>query len=325
MGRPKRTNIIIQGSKRFPFSPGIKWDLEIGRYIVPKIDYNTWDRFVGEKDIIVTAFGTFIESLFSLCVLEAINSQMKNKLFWIGDSKYENLHYLNGISSICNISLTKKDLENYPVPLFCDAKSNVYFNVLNDVPVKKSFWGIWPKERTEPIFQQIFTNSMLQWDSSYLPKMRRVGTDFFDNLVKQNKITNKSKIITIILENADVDILDWKIQQVKEFIQIISNRGYKVILFSRNLNSYYGTRAILSELDYRKAFQVIKRSFFVLSNDIQWLLAVLLLSSAAIVGKNTVGSVDLFKNAEYIGAENDIFSFNDNISTLDMLRIIEGI
>ena len=320
-----RKGNINKFTKSFPFAPGIKWNLESGRYIIPKIDSNTWNRFISDRKLIVTAFGSFIESLFSLSVIEVLKANVKNDLYWIGNSEFENFHYLNGISSTCNILLINEDLQNYPLPLFCDAKSNVYFNVLNNVPVKRTFWGRLPQIRTDPIFKQIFMNSMLEWDVSYLPKMRRVGNDFINELIRQNKITERSKIITIILEKSDLDILGWTTQQVKEFIQIMSNKGYKIVLFTDDVGLYYGIRAITLNKDYRKTFQIIKKSVLVLSNDIQWLLAVLLLSKAGIVCKSIEGSMDLFKNAEYIGVENDIFSFSDKILPLDVAGICEGL
>jgi hypothetical protein len=312
--------------KFFPFSGGIRWEIAHGKYIHPQIDLDTWNRALEDKDIIVVAFGGLLETLFSLTFVEALKILRPNQnLYWLGSEKYSNLHFMNGGSKNCNINLTPKILKNYPTPIFFDADNRVYFNVLNNFLLKKSYWNRYPLNRTETVFEQIFSNLSVPWSKSYLPKLRNIGTDFIDGLIKANRINSKSKIITIILENTDKDILKWGTQQIKEFVQIASSRGFKVVVFSHDISRFYGSKILVFEYDVRKILQTIKTTKLLLSNNINWLLSSLLISETAIVCKNESGPYDIFKNAEYIEVENDIFSYQESVSTLDVLAFAEGI
>jgi hypothetical protein len=312
--------------KFFPFSGGIRWEIRDYKYIHPSIDLDTWNTAVNEKDIIITVFGGLLESLFSLTVIEALYKLKPNQnIYWLGTDKYSNLHYINGISKPCSISLTPKILRNYPTPLFFDKDNKIYFNLLFNFLLKKSYYNKKPKEREEPIFEQIFLNALIPFNNSYLPKLRRLGTDFIDDLIKSNKLTSKSKIITIILEKTNNDILNWGVQQIKEFVQIVSAKGFKVIVFAHDISRFYGSKILAFQYDVRKILQVIQRAKLLLSNDIQWLLSGLLISDTGIICKDENGPYDIFKNAEYIGVENDIFSYRDSISTLDVVAIAEGL
>lgn len=313
--------------KFFPFSGGIRWEVRNGKYIHPQIDMDTWNAVIDCKDIVVTSFGGLLESLFSLTVVEALHRIRPDQdIYWLGNDTYSNLHYINGISKSCSINLTPKMLKNYPTPLFFDKDNRIYFNLLFNFLLKKSFWNCYPKERKEPVFEQIFSNALIPFDKSYLPKFRRLGTDFIDELIKTNKLTSKSNIITIILEKTNNDILNWGVQQIKEFVQIVSAKGFKVVVFSHDISRFYGSKILAFQYDVRKILQIIQKTKLLLSNDIQWLLAGLVTSNeVGIVCKDEKGPYDIFKNAEYIGVENDIFSYRDSISTLDVVAIAEGL
>src|SRR5512138_812183 len=88
--------------KYFPFSAGIPWKVERGKYIIPEIDSVTWHKVIGDRDIVITAFGGIFESFFSLSVAEAINAfDSSHKLYWLGNPSYE---FFVRAQGLCKIS-----------------------------------------------------------------------------------------------------------------------------------------------------------------------------------------------------------------------------
>ena len=311
--------------KFFPFSAGIPWKIERGKYIIPEIDLETWHKVTDGKDIIITAFGGLFESLFSLCAAEAIASFAgSHNLFWLGNPEFSCLANFQGLCKFCNITLTPEMLKQYPVPLFFDQDHRVYFNVLNNYLIRTSYWGKYPEAIDVPVTEQIFRNVMIPW-RDYLPILRNLGTDFFDGEVNIGRFNTKTRIVLIILNQTKNDILDWSIQNIKEFSQLASHKGLKTVVFSHNPNAFHGSSILAYKYDIRKILQVLENSWMVLSNDIDWLLISLMASKAKMISKHIQGSFDLFKNAEILGVGNDIFTDRDWVSPLDAFAICEGL
>lgn len=321
MGRKKKA--IISRPKFFPFSPGIPWFVS-NNCIIPKIDYEIWHRVLDNKNIFITAFGGLIESFCSLCVAEAIAAiDTKHKIYWLGNSEFSYFSNVQGLCSPTNIKLTKEKVSKYPVPLFFDKNNNAYFNVLYNYLIQYSWNGKNPKELNIPIIEQIYRNSMIPWNN-YTPKLRKLNSEFYDELIKTGKIKQRSKIITIILNKANENVLGWNLNNIKEFAQLAYNKRIKVIVFTKNVNLFYGTNILALEYDFRKILQVLLNSWIVLSTDIDWLLITLLISKAKIISKPLSGPYDLLKNAEFIGSESDIFT-DRTLSTIDVFRICESL
>lgn len=311
--------------KYFPFSAGIPWKVERGKYIIPEIDSVTWHKVIGDRDIVITAFGGIFESFFSLSVAEAINAfDSSHKLYWLGNPSYEFFVRAQGLCKVSNINLSLDILKSYPVPLFFDQGNNAYINVLNNYLIRTSYWGKYPQQVNTPVVEQIFRNAMIPWQN-YIPVMRKIGSEFYDELEKTNRLTYRSRIVTIVHFPCKDDVLRWNVHNIKEFAQLVGVKGLKVVLFTHNPSLFHGTKMIVHQYDIRKILQVIQKSWMVLSTDIHWLLITLMISDAKMILKNVNGPYDLFKNAEVLKVQNDIFTDQKWVSPVDAFTICEGL
>lgn len=311
--------------KFFPFSAGIPWKIERGKYIVPYIDREIWHKVLDDKNIIISVFGSYLESYFSLSVAEMFAKlDPKRKVYWLGNPEYEVFFKLQGLCKPCNIKLTKDGVERYPTPIFFDQKDNAYFNVLNNYLIKTSYWGLHLKKVNDPILKQIFANVMVPWNG-YIPKMRNLGSEYFDELVRTGVLKDRSRIITLILNENIEDMLRWNIHHIKEFSQLVSNKGFRFVVFSKYSNLFHGTKIIACDFDIRKILQILSRSWLAMSNDINFSLISMMASDCKIIGTSLDGPMNLVKNAEFLEVQNDIFSYRDWISPIDAYTICEGL
>lgn len=84
-----RTQFTKYKPKFFPFSAGIPWKVERGKYIVPEIDSETWHKVLDSRDITIVAFGGLFESFFSLVAAEALVSfDSGHRIYWLGNQEY---------------------------------------------------------------------------------------------------------------------------------------------------------------------------------------------------------------------------------------------
>ena len=310
--------------KFFPFSPGIPWKIDRGKYIIPEIDFEIWHRVLDGRKIIITVFGGLIESFFSLCAAEAITSfESSNQIFWLGNPDYSFFVQAQGLCKSSLINLSSEILKKYPVPLFLDNKGNAYLNILNNYMFRTSYWGKYLEEVRFPIFEQMARNIMIPW-RDYVPKLRNIGSDFLDELYRLGRIRLNSKIITIILNDTKDDLLLWSLQNIKEFSQLASHKGWKVIVFTKKISLFYGSNILVFEYNYKNILQILNKSWLVLSNDIHWLLIALIVSDANIISRPLNDQYSLFKNAEFLGVNNDIFT-DRNLYPIDVFRICEGL
>jgi hypothetical protein len=311
-------------NKFFPFSPGIPWKVDRGKYIIPEIDFETWHKVLDGRDVIITAFGGLAESFLSLCAAEALVSfDSSHNICWLGHSKYSFFVRAQGLCKLSPISLKPQTLKQYPVPLFLDNEGRAYFNILNNYLVRKSYWGQYPEDVKAPALEQITRNIMVPWNN-YIPRLRNLGTDFVDGLRNTGRIRSSTKIISIIIENTRLDILGWTLQNIKEFSQLASHKGWRVIIFTHKPNMFYGSNILAVEHSYSNILQAIKKSWVVLSNDINWLLIALMISDATLISRHINNQYNLFKNAESLDRCNDIFT-DRNISPIDVFGICEGL
>src|SRR5690606_18313295 len=248
----------------------------------------------------------------------------KRKVYWLGNPEFETLVKLQGLCKPCKINLTKSDLEHYPTPIFFDKNENAYFNVLNNYLIKTSYWGLHPETVNDPVLKQIFANVMVPWNG-YFPKMRNLGSEFFEELIRTGRIRDRSRIITLILNDKIEDILKWNLHNIKEFAQLIANKGIRVVVFSKHSNLFHGTKIIAFDFNIRNILQLINRSWMVLSNDINLLLISMMSSDCKIMGPSIDGPMNLLKNAEFLEVQNDIFSSRNWISPIEAYTICEGL
>lgn len=311
--------------KYFPFSAGIPWKVERGKYIIPEIDAETWNEVLKDKNIHIVSFGGALESFFSLSAAEAIFSiDQSKKLYWIGNAQWSSFCRAQGLCKISPIDFTKDLLSEYPVPLFFDKDNNAYFNVLNNYLVRSSYWGLCLEKVESPVLGQIFRNVMIPWNN-YCPKLRSLNNNVFDELCKTGRVKHKSRVITLILDKTECDLLEWNLQNVKEFAQLVSTKDLKLIVFTKNIKIFYGTKIIVEEYNLDRILSIISNSWMILSNTIDWLLISMMLSKAKIIGRTIDGSFNLIKNAEIIESDNEIFTSKDRVSPIDAFTICQGL
>lgn len=311
--------------KFFPFSAGISWKIDRGKYIIPETDYNTWQNLFTGKDIIVVSFGGLIESFFSLSCVEVFKRlSLDNNIYWIGNPEFSFFVRAQGLCKVSNINITKSKLSEYPVPIFFDKNSNVYFNILNNYLVRKSYWGKYPDEIKLPVFQQIANNITIPWDN-YIPILRNIDNVFFNKLIKSGRIKKKTKVVSIILNDNSNDIMGWNIHNIREFVQLMSIKRIKVIIFTKETYKYHGLNCLVFNYSLNNIIQAIIKSWMVLSNDIDWLLISLIISDAHLISKHIDGPFNLFANAEFIDSSNDIFTDREGFLPIDIFNICEGL
>jgi len=326
MPRKKRIS-----SKFFPFSPGIPWKIERGKYILPQISSNIWNQVLVDKNIVITVpFGGLLESFFSLSVAEALNffDGKNHKVFWLGPSQYSIFPRLQNLSTICYKNITKEILEKYPAPIFFDQQNNVYINILHNYLTRYSYWGLYPEPVDTPILFQIFKNMCIPFDKKYIPHLRKMhGISFADKLYETNKLRPRNKFVLIILdENSTENTLNWSVRNIKEFNQLATTKRLKTVVFTKNINKFYGSNILCFEYNIKNILDLISKSWMILSNKIDWTFIGMVLSGEThLVARETKGPYDLFSNAELISAENSIFTDRNPLSPIDVFSICEGL
>ena len=309
----------------FPFSAGIPWKIERGKFIIPEIDSETWHKVLDGKDIIITAFGGLFESFFSLSVAEALVAfDPGHTLYWLGNTEFSIFAKSQNLCKISMINMDHDTIANYPTPIFFDQSDRAYFNVLNNYLVRTSYWGKYPELVKAPAVHQIFRNSMAPWHG-YVPKLRQLGSEFYEELCGTSRIRSSSRIVLIVLDSVEKDVLGWNIHNIREFSQLASTKGLKVIVMCRNSSVFYGTKVLAFEYDLRKILQIMVKSWMILSSNIHWLLIGMMISNAKIVGQNLPGPFDLFENAEALELQNDIFTDAKCFSPMDVFTITQGL
>jgi hypothetical protein len=308
-------------TKFFPFSPGVPWKIDGKKCIIPEINKEIWDSIVKPETIInIVCYGDFVCSMFSLSFIEAMKRNNRNNVIrWIGNDHYSFLINYHGLAKPSHI--TRIDLKKYPVPLFMDKEKNVYINVMHNCFHKYNYWGTDYQKQDGPIFEQMFKNSFSPWDRSYLPKMRNIGSDFIENILRTGRAVN-NKIICIVDDATENDVLKWTVQQIKEFMQIAISKNYTPIIFARNTKPYRNY-SLVFDIEERHVFQVLKKSILLLSNQREWTFASLLFSNAKVFSMHEEGPLDLIKNADYIGCENHITSMNTTFKPLEVIEMME--
>lgn len=300
--------------KYFPFSPGIPWKMN-NKYLMPEIDADLYKDIVSDKNIMVTAFGGPLESFFSLATLEMLVKffPSNKNLFWLGNNKYNFFSHVQGLSKICKINLTPDKLKKYPVPLFFDAKNNVYLNCLNNYVVKKSWWGLYPEFNKDPLLKQMSDNMMVPWDN-YIPKIRKLPNDNFNLWKKVNNYNERKKSILIFPDKLDsihnYKCLGWNEHSIRELSALLYGTGIQVLVCSNN--SFYGTNIKTFKYDLELILNLIPDAWLVLSESVDWHLISMMLSNCISISKQTE-NYDLFKEIEFLDKDN-ILNIEENLT-----------
>lgn len=273
--------------KFFPFAPGIPWKTR-GNYVVPELSTAIWENVLNDKQLVVVAHGGLFESFFSLSIIEAFNIINPGRdVYWTGNSKYESLVYMNGISKLSPVDIEDWRAKDYPVPIFLDKKDYAYINCLNNyimLGLKDSNWN-----SRASVCQQIFRNSTLSWDSRYIPKIRTLFTsDDLEDWRKRSKFYNNKPYVLIFPDVTGMSMhttkcLHWGPSEVKALSSLLYSSGYSLVVCTNNPRQYYDNYSYVAPANLDFVLYLISGAKAIISKEIDFLLMGLLLSDAKII------------------------------------------
>lgn len=311
----------------FPFSPGIPWRFN-KKFLINKIPDFVWSRFVKPRKNIIVSYGGLIESFFSLTLAEIFNFIYPDKqIYWCGYDKYKPLLEMNGLLKYNEYQIGDEIISGYNTPIFFDKEGDVYFNYLNNYLKTKSFDLQKVKTNKQPILQQIFSNSMMEWKVNFIPKIRNLNEFNFKKWASENKFYKNNPYIIIFPDKTELSVhktkcLNWNVNKVKAISSILYTYGINTVIFSDNFLKYKNNNNYVLPVKLDLIFNLIKDCKLILSEDIDFLFISALISDAIIYSKKINSILSLEKNCSYLGINKKIFSSN-LIEVSDILKVIK--
>jgi hypothetical protein len=295
--------------KYFPFAPAIPWRIKNGKYIIRKIDSVSWNKALDNKEVVIAGFGGLLESFMSLTILETINNLAPNKkLHWIGDGRFNYIVRSNGLANILNIDI---NLKEYTTPLFMDKSKFVFFNYLNNYLSVFTYYNKFGYYDQRAATRQIFENSLVDWNISYVPKIRhQITISEFENWAKRNKFFLNKPFVLIMPDHTGWsdhknNCLKWSSQQVKSLAAMLYQHGIELVLCTQNEFQYYGMKLHLLPMRLDYILHILPFAKAVMASDIDILLISLLISKAKIISLKQEGEFSLTKNKKFIFKNGD--------------------
>jgi hypothetical protein len=310
-------------TKIFPFVPGVPWKLKYHQYITPEIfPIELWKKVTTEKDFIVTSYGGLIESFFSLSFLEFLNDlHPAAEKFWAGDPKFLPLVKCQNLA---NYSEEPKsgDLFRFPTPVFLDASKFTIFNSLFNYIQVYNIYGELKYQDGKAIFDQIFKNSLLPWDSKYLPKIRANLSLTCENILRSHNLSLSDDYVLIFPEASALSshkqsCLNWNVSQVKALASMLKQQQLKTIVLSNNPRKYLDANVISLDFNLELIINLLYSCKLILSESIDFLLIGLLVSSAKLASKPTFKELKLEKNKKWLNHNNEIYN-KENLTPIDV-------
>lgn len=290
----------------FPFSPGIPWQIKNGKYIIPKLNIELWNKAVENRNIVLVGFGGLFESYLSLAIFEAIHGKFpKKKIYWYGDDSFNYLVHSNGLASIYAGPLQEEQLKDYTTPFFMDNKDSLYINYLNNYIDVKTCYGREGYHREAALSRQLFENSLLPWSTSYFPKLRFLqGSIEFENWCKREKFYKNKPFVLIFPDKGwskhKVNCLNWSHTQVKSLAAMLKQANINLVICTSNPGLYYGSKLYLLPNKLEYIFNLLPYAKATMSQDIDFLLISLMISKAKIIAIKQKKEFDIAKNKNYL-------------------------
>ena len=304
--------------KFFPFAPKVPWKLNYGLYVVPEINYETWQTIISPAETISvvtdhTSCG-LIEAYFSLSYLEFINkANLGKKLLWAGNDKFNKLLWMNGLAKPSDKSFTKELLKKYPTPIFLDKKHNIYFNFLNNYIDVYNYCGNFAYVDNKPLLRQMWRNLAIAgvMDDMFIPQLRsfRISAGVEKWVKENNFYINKPYVCIFPDLNSGFSVhggrmLNWNVQQVRAFSAMLRQAGYSTIIFTNNVRFFTGENVAPMDLDFILYF--LLKSKAVLSEEVDFLLLSMMLSNAKVIALKKKDHTDILQNAQFLNRSNVI-------------------
>jgi len=302
-------------TKYFPFAPGIPYQIKNGRYVLPRMDSDYWFKATKAEEIVVSAYGGFFESLFSLSIFELLNKLLPGKkLYWSGNKVFNQLVYLNGLGTVRTFIEPDK-LIKYPVPIFFDRDGRSYFNCLNNYINVNTYSGEYKYKDNKPLVQQLFRNAMVDWSLQYLPELRNLKepTELKDWSTAHHFKSSKPFILFVDSDEKSQHrtfCLDWCPQEVRSFSAMLRPTSLSFVVLTQYPQRYHGLNAYFPPFKLDTIMYLLSKAYSVLSINIDYLLCSMLISNASIISNDKKDEFNLEKNKKYLRVNNTIHSFN---------------
>lgn len=313
----------------FPFSPGIGWKIKNGKYIIPEINLDVWDKIILNKNIVVVVYGGFIESYISLCYLEMLNCVTPNNpMYWCGHSKFESLAYLNGIAKSLQV-FPEELIVKYPTPIFMDAEESVYFNCLNNVLTVKPYYGGVGYRDKSPLIKQLLRNSTISWDNRYIPKFRKLSfpTKSFLQWTKLTKFDSNRPYVCLFQNldwsNHTKSTLKWNETQIKALSAMLRQKGISTVVFTKTPGKFYGSSVYCVPITIENILYIINHAKAVLAEEVDFLLVTLMSSTAKIIMNSINKCLDPIKNGKFLGIEKNNVFLAKKWNPVEVFNVIE--
>lgn len=302
--------------KYFPFSPGVPWKINNGKYITPHISNAVWAKSVESKDPIIVSNGGLLEAYFSLVILEMLNSTFINKKkYWAGNIKFKNLININGLASTIDTKIDNDILLSFPVPMFMDKINNIYFNVMCSYIEHNSFTKTNKYKNYKPLVKQLIDNSTQTWNYNFSPKMRNWGTipNEISNWCKINKFNLSKPFILIMLDHTnsihDKSCLGWSDIEIKALSGMLIPYGIQTLVFSNDMFKSYTNSSFLLKPNISWFLYMLNSASMILSESIDYLL-ISLMYSKPLVCKKLKNSFNIKANSKFLKSESVIYETN---------------
>lgn len=317
----------------FPFSPGIPWKLK-DNYILSRLDGANFSRVLTNRDPIFLCYGGLFETYFCLSILEALNFiYPSKKMYWCGDQKYNQLAYLNGLSALApaDITLSESQIVKYPAPLFLAKEKFIYFNCLFNYIDIYDVFGKFVKKSIRPISEQVFQNSLLDWNINFIPKMRNIREPIEIRKWRETRKINVDRPFILIFPDYlgysehNTSCLQWNIQQVKSFVSMVSQIGLGVIIVTSNIYRYHGIKAVVTdEKNFENLIYLIQKAKFLLAEELDIILLRMLLSkNSKIISRTQYDEFGLKRNQIFLGTNHELITKKE-LNPFDVFLEIKG-
>ncbi|HLG27609.1 MAG TPA: hypothetical protein VI423_07475 [Paenisporosarcina sp.] len=291
---------------------------------------DAWHRALHGKEIVVVAYGGFIESFVSLCFLEIVNYLSPGKkLFWLGNNRFASLVEVNGLAQICESDVSKETFANYPVPLFMDRDNHAFFNCLNNYLQVKTWYGANGYKDKRPLFQQILRNTMIPWEMHYLPQLRNPKcSDELSQWAQLNHFHFNQPYVCVfpdrgLSDHQKTSALGWNESQLKAFAAMLRRVGISMIVFTSQSQKYYGVPINCLPVRIDFILNLLPAAAAVLSEEVDLLLVAAVISSAKLISKPLKNEFNLNNNVRFLRHETVIYT-DKTLTPLTAFNAVRG-
>lgn len=301
----------------FPFAPGLPYKVRRGRYIIPKIDADSWNRIFHNRQVIILSHGGFFETLFSFSMVEAISQlKIKQKIKWFGNDSFDQIRQINGLAKKSDLEIEPEVFSKFPVPIFFDKKDNLFVNCLNNYRKVFSYVGEFRYNDKRAATQQIFQNMMIDWSPLYFPKLQQDCPESLLKLAKLRRVDLERPYILLIPDHTgwsdhEVCCLNWSINEIRSFAAMVRGSDYSLVILSPHPEKYHGIKAFIPPFQLNYLLYLLGHTKVLLAREIDFMLSVLVMGNAKIISLETTDEFKIEKNKKFLKADNDVTVLRD--------------